>query len=531
MDIKSYLKSRLNTLTEDQKTLYNDMLSNNLLQICIPTGAGKCYLMMVDLLNQIISTKNKVFAISTHRLMLNTQHLNDVFDMLKPMIGDIGYIFVGSSTYDTSKFQDDTNLNKALLDKGLSYNEIISSTTNTKEVNELVAYHTSKNRKVVILTTYHSLHTLRELNIDTIYCDEAHTLASEEMSRFQENFERINYKRCYFLTATPKDCNDKETETFLMNNEDIFGERIGLNFRHCIDNGYLAKPVIHIASPSNYDEAHNYFSVENMSKFIEETFIAHKKFIKENSVSPELIEPKMLVKCGSVDEMWDLHKYLLGKLKDIKICAGASRGDAYLHYIDNEGIKDRSEYLERIQAFDDTDMAIVLHYDTMSEGINVAGFTSVMFLGGKLPTLPKILQNTGRSTRLHKLDRERFRKGEIAVGDGNWIKANCAVIIPYYDRESEFTSRELSKQIKGLRDDFGYDPTYFVSVGDDIASGKGEIGLDTLNQLDEKEGKYDLIDKIQHDIEVLDKEEFDAKEAARLNALSKKELLMQRFKR
>lgn len=92
--MKTYLKSKLDSLTEDQKSLYNDMLSNNLLQICIPTGAGKGYLMMVDLLNQIISSRNKVFAISTHRLMLNTQHLNDIFEMLSPMLGKIGYILL-----------------------------------------------------------------------------------------------------------------------------------------------------------------------------------------------------------------------------------------------------------------------------------------------------------------------------------------------------------------------------------------------------------------------------------------------------
>ena len=77
--MKEYLKSKLNTLTEDQKSLFNDMLYNILLQVCIPTGAGKGYLMMIDLLNQIVSTRNKIFTVSTHRLMLNTQHLNDSF--------------------------------------------------------------------------------------------------------------------------------------------------------------------------------------------------------------------------------------------------------------------------------------------------------------------------------------------------------------------------------------------------------------------------------------------------------------------
>ena len=43
-------------------------------------------------------------------------------------------------------------------------------------------------------------------------------------------------------------------------------------------------------------------------------------------------------------------------------------------------VADRGDYLEALQNFDENEGAIVLHYDTMSEGINVAGFTGVEFL-------------------------------------------------------------------------------------------------------------------------------------------------------
>jgi uncharacterized pyridoxamine 5'-phosphate oxidase family protein len=36
-----YLVDKLNSLTSDQKELFNQMQENNKLQICIPTGAGK----------------------------------------------------------------------------------------------------------------------------------------------------------------------------------------------------------------------------------------------------------------------------------------------------------------------------------------------------------------------------------------------------------------------------------------------------------------------------------------------------------
>ena len=523
----TYLSEKINSLNSDQKNLFGQMQSNNKLQICIPTGAGKGYLMIVDLLNRLFTSKGRIYSISSHRLMLNTQHLNDIFGVLSPSLGKIGFIFVGSSKYDTSKFQDNSNMNAGLMKLGLSYNEIVSSTTSMKEVEEMAKKHIDAGRAVVILTTYHSLHTLKGLEIDTLYCDEAHTLAStEDGAHFKENFESIKYKNCFFLTATPKDCVE-DTEAFLMNNEEVFGKRVGLTFKECVEKAYIVKPVIHIAMPDNFDPGVEFKSVQNMTKFVMDTYEAHSKFIKEHSSDPDKIAPKILVKCPSVDDMWNIHKELLGKIPGVKICAGASRNPlvgGYNHHIDLEGIQDRSSYLERIQNFSDSERAIVLHYDTMSEGINVAGFSGVEFLGGKLPTITKTLQNTGRSTRLHKFDRDRVVTGEIDTSDySKWVKPYCAVIIPFWDKESEFTTRELARQIKSLRDNFNYDPTYYVSIGDDMGKGKKEEEMDMLNQKDEKNRKAEIIEEIRNEIEILDKDEFDMAESNRINSMSVEE--------
>ena len=530
----TYLSEKIKSLNFDQKNLFDQMQVNSKLQICIPTGAGKGYLMIVDLLNRLFTSKGRIYAISSHRLMLNTQHLNDIFDVLSPSLGKIGFIFVGSSKYDTSKFQDNPKMNAGLMKLGLSYNEIVCSTTSKKEVEETTQRHINAGRSIVVLTTYHSLHTLRELEIDTIYCDEAHTLAStEDGARFKENFESIKYQNCFFLTATPKDCIE-DTEAFLMNNEEVFGKRIGLTFKECVQKAYIVKPVIHIAMPDNFDPEVEFKSVQNMAKFVIDTYEAHSKFIKEHSVDPDKIAPKILVKCPSVDDMWNIHKELLGNIAGVKICAGASRNPmvgGYNHYIDSEGIGDRSVYLERIQNFSDNEKAIVLHFDTMSEGINVAGFSGVEFMGGKLPTIPKTLQNTGRSTRLHKLDRNRVVSGEIDTSDySKWIKPYCAVIIPFWDKESEFTTRELARQIKSLRDNFGYDPTYYVSIGDDMGKGKKEEEMDILNHKNERNRKAEIIEEIRNEIEILDKDEFDITESNRLHSLSKLELLREKLR-
>ena len=523
--MKKILKEKIKSFTEDQRNLYFQMQKENKLQICIPTGSGKGYIMMIDLLNQLVSTKNIIFAISSHRLMLNTQHLNDIFVLLSPIIGKVGFIFVGSSKYDVTKFQTFPEYNRKLRRKKLSYNELVKSTTSTKEVDYMVKTHLSKGRKVIIITTYHSLNRLKDVEIDTIYNDEAHTLASEqEMTLFKDNYLTITPKRSFFMTATPKDCSDSETRSFLMNNSEIFGKRIGLNFKECVEKGYIVKPVIHFALPENFDPNEEFNSISNMVKLIKDTYIAHSEFINKHSCEPEKIAAKILVKCPSVDEMWKIHKELLGKMQDVKICAGASRNDNsnFTHYIDNEGIVDRSNYLEKIQNFTENEKAIVLHFDTMSEGINVAGFTGVEFLGGKIPTIYKLLQNTGRATRLHKQDRDNIQSGIINTKDyTTWVKPYCAVIIPFWDHQSEFTSAELARQIKSLRDNFSYDPVYYVSIGTDMGKSDDMEDLDILNKKNERRIKFKVIEEVKHFIEDMDNKETELKEKERIKQLDK----------
>ncbi len=522
--LKTIALKRLINLNIDQKSIYDEMQRSNKLTICVSTGFGKGYLMICDLINQITNTDNNCFTIATHRLSLNTQHTNDIFDSLSDFLGDIGYIFVGSIKYDTSKFKNNKEYNTAILKRKMSYNDIISTTTSIKEINELVAKYKSEGKKIVIITTYHSLDKLKSIDINTLYCDESHILASEDMkAMFKKNFEKIKYNKSFFFTATPKDASDEETDAFLMNNKNIFGERIGLTFRECVDKAYIVRPIVHIAHPLDYKDGNNFNSIDNKVRFIKDCFIAHKKHIEESSVDSTKIAPKILVKCESVDIMWDLHEKLVGAIDDVIICAGASRNEKSIknHFIDNNGISDRGEYLEKIQDLSDNQMAIVLHYDILSEGVNVPGFTGTMFLSKKLPTTPKILQNTGRSTRLHKIDRDNILKGNISVKDySKWIKSFCSVIIPYWDAESEFSKNELAKKIKELRDNFGYDPTIRISIGDDMADGNKKDEMDSLNAKNIVNKKSDLIKEIEHEIEMLDKKDSDLKEEERLGKLS-----------
>jgi len=544
IDFKRYidfLNEKKSTLTNDQKKLFDEIKLNIKLNICIPTGAGKGYLMMIDLLDRIINSDENVFVISSHRLMLNEQHMDDIVELLGEMIGEIGFLFVGSSEYKQNKFDDRKDWKKKLLNKGVSYKDLFHSTTTKKDIREKINEHISNGRKIVISTTYHSLDRLNEIKIDTIYCDEAHILASEkkESSDFSKNFKSVinnnEIINTLFFTATPKDCIE-EVEgdgVFLMNNKDIFGERTGLSFRECVDAGYITKPIIHLAYPSEFKKI-DITDYVNMSRFIIETHKSHSEFIKNNSISRSKIDAKILVKCPGVTEMWNIFQELLSNIGknnlDIIIAAGASkkRPGGRCYYIGETGYS-KSGYLKALQNIPDEKAAIVLHYDTMSEGINVSGFTATEFISVDLPSKPKLLQNIGRSTRLSKFDRDNLRKGIIDTKDySKWLKPYNAVIIPFWDPEGAENSKNIAVHVKKLRDELGFDPAFIVSIGSDISSSVEKNNENFLNE-DVKIKMSKVIEDIKNEIENLDNIVTQTEEEKRLRSLSKLDLLKEKF--
>ena len=497
-------------LYDYQKKSLDHMKLVNKCTIHQPTGTGKSLIIYSDMLENFKNDGNDIFVIATHRLMLNSQHLTNMFNEFKCLVGSIGYIFVGSYKYDfdeLGKNEEGKEFNNLLKEQNLNYKDIFISTTTKDEIKKAIETHRSLNRDIVIVTTYHSLDRLEGLDINTIYCDEAHLLATErDLSEFKTNFNSIQSSRTFFFTATPKDAYDEETEAFLMNNKDVFGEKIGLKFGEAVKLGCIVKPVIHLATPTNYDAEKSFESIDNYCKFIKEVYKSHKNWLFVNSFDNKLIAPKLLVKCPSVDDMWGIHESLINDtdFSNVKIFAGASRNDdGSKHYINNESINSRDEFLSSMKKLTGTEESIFLHYDILSEGIDVPGITGVFFLIDTLPTVPKILQNIGRATRLNVIDREKLRSNLISVDDySKWIKPYCAIILPIIKINSEYVVSDISRKIREMRD-FGIDPKYIVSEGNDIPVGKKPEDLDMLNNPN-KRTRFDLIERISHEIEKID---------------------------
>jgi len=526
------MKALINTLNKNQRVIFDQMNNTDRLQICLPTGVGKGYLMGVDVRNRFINGDN-IIAIASHRLILNNQHMDDLIGRLSDMFKEVRFIFVGSSEYDHEKLIENPKYFRPLYESRLRSDEIILHSTNNEDLKEKVEGFRNEGKKVVIVSTYHSLDKLRNIDIDVLYADEAHTLASgESLTRFEHNFKSLSLDKAYFFTATPKDCLEEGLEDggFLMDNKDVFGERVGMTMADAIKQGYITRPIIHTAMPRDW-ENEDMDNVQNKVKFILDTFEAHTKHIKESSSMPDLIEPKLLIKCESVDIMWEIYDVLLNsELEDVKLFAGASRkgvnGSASYEL---DGVSyPKEKHIELLKGLSDTEKSIIIHFDTLSEGVNVPGITGVMFLTDRPPSIIKLLQNIGRGTRILPIDRDRFRKGEINTDDYiGWVKPNSFVILPIYSLESETSQKRLSIIIKDIRSKSDIS-IHYVSIGNDEGKGRDD-SLDSLVDNEFEDTKKKLVEIIDHNLEELYNEERNMSEAIRLNGLTKMELLREKF--
>ena len=284
MNKQNILKKRIKTLRLEQKEAFDEMQQTPLLQLCYPCGFGKGYIIGTDILSQIVNTDARIFALCSHRLGLNDQHITDIFTILQPLIGEVVFAFVGSTggldmyklvEYDNYKILRDIGKFNTKNNKRIAPEELTITTTKEELLLPFIRRHHDK--KVVIVSTYHSLGRLahNEIQINSLYCDEAHELASNFKESYSDNsfissYQKIESPRKFFFSATPKDCSDDPFNSFLMNNTTIFGKRLEMSHKDAVDLGYVTDLVIRCLRPNGFTLTNNtdLGSIQNKARFI-----------------------------------------------------------------------------------------------------------------------------------------------------------------------------------------------------------------------------------------------------------------------
>ena len=272
-------------------------------------------------------------------------------------------------------------------------------------------YHNSTNNQL-IFTTYHSLHRVTEsldIEIDTIYFDEAH-------NSVQKNFiEAVEYcsiyaQRKYFFTATPKHSNTPMKVG--MNDWDIFGEvLINVPAPQLVNEGHILPPKVIIKDIDVADDSR--FSYEKDCDHILDT-------IDDIDVDKVLIcarSTKQIVNLISLSDF----AYGLTQREYNWLYITAKTGAVI-----NGKKVDRETFFNTLNTWGKgNERFVVLHHSILSEGINVSGLEAALFL--------RSMDYVGISQTIGRV----IRKGDET-------KTYGLVVVPCYDKVGITTSRKVN---------------------------------------------------------------------------------------
>ena len=370
------------TLRPHQNDTVNAMWGNDKGQIIVPTGGGKTMCMIDDAL-LYLSSGHKTIVVVAPRILLADQLSSEFLEIIQKKYQFINVLHVHSG--ETHHF----------------------STTKADVISE---WDKVKGNKI-IFTTYHSLHRLVEsdINVDVIYFDEAHNAVQKNFIESVEYYS-IYAKRCYFFTATPK--HSKTPFKIGMNDEDIFGKvLINVPAPQLVQGGFILPPKVTIKKIDETDD----------SRF------RHEKDC-DNVIDSidDCGKDKVLICARSTKQIVSLTS-----LTDFCIQL-RTRGYSWMYITSKTGAVvdgkkvSREEFFNTLNEWgaDDDKKFVVLHHSILSEGINVSGLDTAIFL--RSMDYITISQTIGRVIR-----------------KGNAAKTYGLICVPVYDRVGITTSRKV----------------------------------------------------------------------------------------
>jgi len=459
-----------------QNEALDAMKSQMIGQICLPTGTGKTRIQICEHLRTMIDANNSgtntVQVIVAHRLALCAQILSDLQEEIVKLGFKVVYLNANSERCKESPF----------FEKYSSYgasekNTNFYSSTSSEEILSIYKDTMKNQMNLIIVATYQSFDKLCELpKINLITYDEAHMIASTNNSgEFANNVKKVkgmayvaggNCKE-FFFTATRKITKDGGGMDDASFYGDVIFER---SPRIMIDAGEILQPRLHIITPvENFSDCDN----TNMQLMtIVKAFTHHKNQVKYNSCNPSKIGAKLLISFNGVKNMLSIYcsEQFAKFCKENSIKSLCIASESKSNYFDFKNYRDREDALNGIRNMPESDDAILMHVDTLAEGIDIPGITGVMpFLDfGEC----KLVQTIGRAARLHKEDRERLYSGKLIPNDSeNYIKPYCWIILPQpfvVQNEMEDRARSLYLNYEGPVEIFAVDGSFIGKKNEEL---------------------------------------------------------------
>jgi predicted helicase len=372
-------------------------------QLIMPTGAGKTPTMIFDCAREFQSQTPKTIVVVAPRILLAEQLSSEFLEFI-------------------------TNAKVFHVHSGETHHE---SSTRPQEIRNWVERNAGNHR--LIVTTYNSLSRLQvaEIDVDTIYFDEAHNSVQRHFFPATEHFS-ANARRCYFFTATPK--HSLAVGKPGMNDSAVYGQVIcKVPAPELVEGGYIVPPKVIVkqlamvtGKQTNFDR-----DAENLLETID-----------DNKVGKILI-------CAKAT------KQIVSLVSETDFCTQLEfRGYSWMYITAKTGAVidgrkvNREVFFDTLSAWgkDNSKKFVVLHHSILAEGINVSGLEAVLFLRNM--DFIGISQTIGRCIRLHHDDAKGMRDGRIEPGNlSQYSKSFGLVCIPIYSKVGIATARSVQSVV------------------------------------------------------------------------------------
>jgi superfamily II DNA or RNA helicase len=370
-------------------------------QLIVPTGGGKTLKMIYDALRELQSETPQTIVVVAPRILLAEQLSSEFLEFITN--AEVMHVHSG----ETHHF----------------------STTKPADIVVHTGACIAAGKHQLIFTTYNSLNRLQEaeIDVDTIYFDEAHNSVQRHFFPATEHFA-ANARRCYFFTATPK----HSLTPFKpgMNDGAVYGQVIcQVPAPELVKGGFILPPKVVVKQLEMVKGRQVVFDrdAENLLETIDENCVG-----------------KILI-CAKAT------KQIVGLVSETDFCAQLEqRGYSWMYItaktgavIDGKKVN-REVFFDTLSAWgkDNSKKFVVLHHSILSEGINVSGLEAVLFM--RSMDYIGISQTIGRVIRLHHDDAKAMREGRIQPGNlSQYSKSFGLVCIPVYSKVGISTAKKV----------------------------------------------------------------------------------------
>ena len=354
-------------------------------QIIVPTGGGKTMCMIQDTAHVQQSKCGHTTVVVAPRILLAEQLCSEFLEVITSTYTHVMHVHSG----ETHHF----------------------STTNSEKIHVFANTARNMGEDCIIFTTYHSLHRVvdADIEVNTIYFDEAHNSVQRNFFGPTEHFAAES-DRCYFFTATPK--HSLTIKKPGMNDTAVYGQvLVNVPAPELVEGGYILPPKVVVKQLDMVQDKMKIWSRD--CDFLMQT-------IDDQETEKVLV-------CARTT------KQIVGLLTDSDFALEcAKRGMSWMTITSKTGAiidgqkVNREVFFDTLNAWgkDPNKKFVVLHHSILSEGINVNGLESVIFLRNM--DYIGISQSIGRVIRL-----------------GDTSKTFGLVCVPVYDSVGITTSRKV----------------------------------------------------------------------------------------